>query len=375
MNNKNHKIYIVAGESSGDFLGSSLIQSLDNLSNQSVDFFGIGGSLMENGNNFRSLFPMSELSLMGLFEIIPHIFHLKKRINQTVQHILTTKPDALIFIDSPGFCKRVIKKIKAYSLDVPIFYYVAPSVWAWRPKRAKKLAELVDHLFCLFPFEPNYFIKEGLDATFVGHPLTEIADDLYPKDSNKILILPGSRKSEINNLLPIFLKVANNIKQDLTEFYLPTPPHLKEYVESFIKESSVKVNVIVDQLEKNQIFKTSSLAIAASGTVSLELAKYKIPHVIAYKVHPLTAFIGRFLIKIPYFALPNIIAQKEIVPECMQERCTVKDITNAFSQLKSLNSEELHNAYQQVVCPVKESTPSLLCAKIVYEKIKTKDKN
>lgn len=357
-------LYIIAGEASGDFLGANLIKALKE-KDPHVIVCGIGGKRMQE-QGLKSLFDMQELSVMGIFEIIPQVFNLLKRINQTVQDIKTIKPDAVICIDSPGFCKRVLNKIAV--LPCKKYYYVAPSVWAWRPKRAEVLAKLVDHLFCLFPFEPPYFTKYGLPTTFVGHPLLEKMPESMEKDKDAILLLPGSRRREIKTLLPLFLDVATLIKNKVctnAQFYLPTLPHLVEDVQEIIRKYDVHIHVVSEN--HDVFFKKATFALASSGTVSLELCMYQVPHVIAYKVSSLTAFLLRFLIKIPYAALPNILAGKQLVPECIQENCNVDQIYQAFLTLKPETALDLHQTFCMLKSAHPTKTPSDLCADIILE--------
>lgn len=378
------KIYLIAGESSGDALGASLIKSLKEKKSD-VIFLGIGGPLMED-EGLISLFPMKELAMMGIFEILPHIFKLLKRIKETVSHIVAEQPDVIITIDSPSFCKRVIaqvrKRLKQSSVFIKkpyFFHYVAPSVWAWRPGRAKKIAKLADHLFCLLPFEPSYFKPHGLDATFVGHQLT--SDFEYNKEKRNdcvnILILPGSRKGEIEKLLPIFLAVMkriqkNNLFNKSVHFILPTLPHVRELVSSILAQHCMLKDVqLVESFSlKKNAFEQSHFAMAASGTVSLELSKYAIPHIIAYKINSITAFLLRFLLKTPYVALPNILSQNEIVPECLQKNCHEDYIYDRFKDL--VEKENIPQLLQDIFLKLKApggQSASDICADIIYKKI------
>ena len=380
-------LYIITGEASGDFLGAELIKSLRK-KDSTIQIIGIGGPLIEE-QGLKSLFPMSEFSLMGLFEILPQIWMLLKRVSQTVDHIIETQPDAVITIDSPGFCKRVVRLVKKrlkkqhIEKNIKFYHYVAPSVWAWRPKRAKKIAKLVDHLFCLLPFEPPYFHKHGLKATFIGHQLVSDIDRVNnEKEKNcfNVLLLPGSRKSEINTLLQTFLNVVKRIQKEKlfdkpVRFLLPTLPHLKEMVADTVVQNNLQkeVEIVIDHLKKDHLFSNAHFALAASGTVSLELAKFRIPHIIAYKVNFFTAFILRFLITTEYKALPNILAKKEIVPECIQEKCTEDYIFEQFKKIIKNNelSSELHKAFLQI-SPPSDMSSSMLCADVILGDIKNR---
>jgi lipid-A-disaccharide synthase len=322
-------IYIIAGEASGDFLGAQLIKALKKHAPQ-IEVAGIGGSLMEQ-EGVKSLFPMHELSLMGLVEILPHAFHLMRRINQTVQDIIEKQPAVVVTIDSPGFCLRVAKKLKKQT-KIPIVHYVAPSVWAWREGRARKLAKKVDHLLTLFPFEPPYFEKYGLKTTFVGHPLIEQeikSDPTFrerhhiPAEATLLSLLPGSRKGEIDRLLPIFLEAAQLLTKDFPslQIVIPTLPHLFNVLVKYMEKSYLPITVVETPGEKYAAFFASDAALAASGTVSLELAICNLPMVIAYKLSPVTHFIVKRLVKIKNACLVNILLGKSIVPEKLQDDC------------------------------------------------------
>jgi lipid-A-disaccharide synthase len=274
------RIFIIAGEASGDFLGAQLLRSLQK-TNPQLEIYGIGGQQMED-SGLHSLFPMADLSIMGISEIVPHFFKILKRLKQAKQAIKELQPDVLITIDSPGFCLKIAKYAK--QLGIPVVHYVAPSVWAWRAGRAKKLAKQIkiDHLLCLLPFEPPYFTIHGLPATFVGHPVTEVAlpDDTnfrnthqISKEATLICLLPGSRKNEVQMHLQIFLKAV--AKLPLTrriEVVIPTLPHLVPYILPLLQDAAVSVKLVTSIEEKWQAFMQSSIALAASGTVSLEQA-------------------------------------------------------------------------------------------------------
>ncbi len=329
------KIFLIAGEASGDFLGARLMQALRQEAGDSVEFYGVGGAGMEQ-QGLQSIFPMQELSVMGLWEIIPHIPRILRRIGQTVAEIRRIRPDAVVTIDSPGFNKRVAKKIRGDG--IPMIHYVAPSVWAWRPGRAKVMASLFDHLLCLLPFEPPYFTREGLGATFVGHP---IAEQILPKPQDKtpgtkaLCLLPGSRRKEIETMLPVFLESYRLLryKNPGLGARLVTLPHLKGLVHGYTKISGLPVDVSDDMDKKFDIFQNCDVALAASGTVSLELAHAGVPCVIAYKVSKVTEFILKRLLKIRSVTLTNIVLGKDSVAEFLQDAATPQNLANAIEDL------------------------------------------
>ena len=331
------KIFIIAGEDSGDKLGSAIIDSLREAFDGSINFVGIGGNGMMN-RGLDSIFPMSDLSVMGLVEIALQYPNLKNRLNQTIQSILDEKPDILLTIDAPEFCFRVAKKIKLSNKNIPIAHYVAPSVWAWRPKRAKKISEFVDHILALFPFEPRYFRDVGIKCDFVGHPIVtesladeesiaEFKNEYSLADEPIILCLPGSRKSEIDRLMPVFGETLEKFSNILpsARFVLPSTPNIYEYSKKYL--GSMPKDVIFLSPEKIGIdkylkfkkasFKISSLALAASGTVSLELAANNTPMVIGYDMGFLSRQIIGLMLKTETVNLVNLITGNRNIPECL----------------------------------------------------------
>ena len=370
-------IYLIAGEASGDFLGARLIKSLKEIS-PDLNFLGVGGPLMQ-AEGFTSLFPMQELSLMGLTEILPHVFHILKRIRQTASDIIQQKPDVVVTIDSPGFCLRVARKIKQRT-QIPIIHYVAPTVWAWREGRAKKLASQVDHLLTLFPFEPPYFQRHKLPTTFVGHPLTEQrieADSTFKKrhkitaDKTVLTILPGSRVGEVNKLFPIFMETAKLLSNKTKNLHLiiPTLPHLLPLLSETLKATKLPYT-IVDSSDKYAAFFASNAALAASGTVCLELAFAGLPMVIAYKVSSITYFIIKRLVKIKNACLINILLDKTVVDEKLQHNCTAKQLTESLEEILITKTKEMKKDLLEAtnrLYPNAPDTPSMLAAKIVIK--------
>ena len=331
------KIFIIAGEDSGDKLGSAIIHSLREKLDNPPSFVGIGGTAMTN-HGLNSIFLMSELSVMGFVEIAYNYKNLKKRLDQTVSAILDEKPDILLTIDSPEFCFRVAKKVKVVNKSIPIVHYVAPTVWAWRPKRARAISNYIDHVMALFPFEPPYFHRVGLSCDFVGHPIVseEIATDknildlkkeLSLSDEPTILCLPGSRKSEIDRLMPTFgeslIKFSRLIPN--ANFILPSTPHLYEYSKQYLKFlpsntvflSPEEIGVEKYLAFKKASFKISNLALAASGTVSLELAANNTPMVIGYDMSYFSRQIVQLMMLTNTVTLVNLITGNRHIPECI----------------------------------------------------------
>lgn len=338
------KIYIIAGEASGDRLGADLMRALG-LMSPDVEFVGIGGAEM-TAAGLTSLYPMEELSVMGLVEVIKHYPRLKRRLNETVQDIIDHRPDVVLTIDSPDFCLRVARQVKE-KLGVKTIHYVSPSIWAWRPKRAEKLKGVIDHVMTLLPFEPAYLHKEGIAATHVGHPLahTPIYSDAqieatlarYDLRSAPLLFLPGSRRSEVMRLLPHFLQVdAHFAKAGLCTALISTPA-MAPVIREECRKAGASIAIIdhATRMEKEQLFQSAQAALAASGTVTLELAAARTPMVVAYDMSWLTMRIMRYMALIDTVTLVNIITQTRIVPEFLGPQCRAQNIIPALDALLS----------------------------------------
>ena len=329
------KIFVIAGEDSGDKLGSAIIDGLIKAIDVPPKFIGIGGHGMVS-RGLEPIFPMSELSVMGFLEIASQYKNLKKRLNQTVSSILDENPDVLLTIDAPEFCFRVAKKIKSLNKNIPIVHYVAPSVWAWRSNRAKKISHFIDHVLALFPFEPGYFHDVGVGCDFVGHPIVsesiadqedinELKKEYTLADEPIILCLPGSRKSEIDLLMPVFGKTLEKFSNILpnARFILPSTPNVYEYSKRFL--DCMPKDIIFLTPEKTGVekylkfkkasFKISNLALAASGTVSLELAANNTPMVIGYDMRFFSRQIVGFMLKTDTVNLVNLITGNRNIPE------------------------------------------------------------
>ncbi|MCB2081394.1 MAG: lipid-A-disaccharide synthase [Rickettsiales bacterium] len=348
------RIYLIAGEASGDALGAKLMHALRECL-PDIEFTGIGGTRMRK-EGLNSLFPMEELSLIGFAEIIPHIPQLLKRIKETVNHILDNKPDILITIDAPGFNKRVVQQLRKRSNNLPkIVHYVAPSVWAYKPKRAETMAKLFDHLLVLLPFEPPYFKEVGLPCTFVGHPIVEEpirggdghafrAKYTIPETAPILLILPGSREGELQRLLPVFRMTLAQLQVKFPELHgvVLATPAFQERLEEEIKEWTQPTHVIASPEDKAGALAASTLALAKSGTITLELAMAGIPMVVAYKVNPVSAWMLRRMIRVPYVNLINIIRKETVIPELLQEACTPESLTEALGTLLEDDTKREH---------------------------------
>jgi lipid-A-disaccharide synthase len=326
------KIYIIAGEDSGDNLGAKLITQLKELSGESLELYGVGGMKMAE-SGLKSLFPMREISLIGFVEIIPHLPNLLARIRQTVEDIKRIKPDVVITIDAPGFNKRVAKILKKEAPEIKRVHFVAPTVWAYKPKRAKKMADLFHHLLVLLPFEPPYFEAENLPTTFTGHPVFEDFKTYTAEEKLEIRkrfslepaapfisLLVGSRAGEVKKLLPVYIDTIALIKKEIPNAkfaFLVTGNHVSTIRERVANLADVQV--VSGELDKKQLLQVSNAALVKSGTISLEVAAAAVPMVITYKVSPLSAFMLRRMIKVKYVTLVNIIKDSPIIPELLQE--------------------------------------------------------
>ena len=344
------RVFLIAGEASGDRLGAALMEGL--LSLGEMEFDGIGGPLMQ-ARGLQSRFDMTELSVMGLVEILPKYAHLKRRIRETAEAVIGARPDVLITIDSPDFCLRVAKLVKAKS-DVRTVHYVAPSVWAWRAGRAAKMARVIDHVLALLPFEPPLMEAAGMECDFVGHPVVaerqasdaEVAAFRQKHDLGDapiLLVLPGSRAGEVARLAPIFGQALRPIltKRPTLRLVLPTVPGVADMVRAQVSDWP-QMPVILDPsdmsraaqaTEKASAFKAADIALAASGTVSLELAAAGTPMVIAYDTNPVTRAIMRAMIKVDTVTLVNLVSETRAVPECLGRDCTPDRIAAALRQV------------------------------------------
>ncbi len=336
-------IFLLAGEPSGDALGGRLMAALARLTGGRVRFVGIGGPAME-ARGLASLFPMEELSVMGLAEVLPRAPHLWRRMGETASAIRATRPDAVVTIDAPSFCSGVWRRLGR--TEARLIHYVAPTVWAWRPGRARHLARRIDHLMCLLPFEPPFFEREGLKASFVGHPVVETgarradgsafrAAHRIPSDATTLSVLPGSRRGEVARMLPPFGAAVTRLAArdpDLVVL-VPTVPAVAEEVRWAIAPWPARTMRIQDEAEKYAAMAASNAALAASGTVALELALARVPSMIAYKVNPLTAAILRRLVRVEHVNLVNILLGREAVPELLQADCTPDRLAAALTRL------------------------------------------
>jgi lipid-A-disaccharide synthase len=333
------RLFLIAGEPSGDRLGAALMAGLKTL-HPDVSFHGVGGPLMQ-AEGLYSLFPMEELSVMGIAEVLPKYLHLKRRIRETAAAALADLPAAMISIDSPDFCLRVAAIVKAARPDLRTIHYVAPSVWAWRPGRAAKMARVIDHVLALLPFEPPYMTAAGMSCDFVGHPV--VAEALAtPEETARlagegplILALPGSRRGEVSRLAPVIGQVLGLVKaaHPKARVALPTVRGVADLVRDLSADWPIAPQIIEDKVLKRAAFAAADVALAASGTVSLELAANGCPMVIAYDLHPISLWLMRRAALIDTVTLVNLVSDSRAVPEFIGERCRADLIAPALLAL------------------------------------------
>lgn len=348
------RFFLVAGEPSGDLLGGALMEGLRELRHGDVAFDGVGGPLMA-AQGLSSRFPMSDLSVMGLAEVLPRAPLLLRRVRETAEAACDARPDALVTIDSPDFCLRVAAKVRRQRPDLRIIHYVAPSVWAWRPGRAAKMARWVDHVLALLPFEPPFMEAAGMTCDFVGHPVAaeeraatpaeaaEARKSLGVEHDRPLLVaLPGSRAGEVARLAPIFAEVIRRLRASRPDLavVVPAAGGVVEAVGALLPPDAEGWPKIVaptgsarDEAEKRAVFRAADAALAASGTVSLELAAEDTPMVVAYKVNPVTAAMVRRLVRVDTVTLVNLVTETRVVPEFLQQDCTPDLITPALAAL------------------------------------------
>ena len=338
------KIFLIAGEPSGDVLGGRLMAALKRQGSFEVEFYGIGGECMKE-EGLKSLVPIQDLSIMGIAEVVPKFLKLRRLVLNTANVINYLSPNLLITIDSPSFCFGVLKRVKK-SHQIKRVHYVAPSVWAWRPGRIQKFAREFDHLLTLLPFEPNYFIPSGLPTTFVGHAVVESNLDgfdgrqfreRYNLDPNAALlcVLPGSRLGEVRRHMKPFRDAVLLLKRNIPtlNIVIPTLSNLVHEIREEVKEWDIGVIVVEGQKEKFNSMAASNVALAASGTVTLELAMMRVPCVIGYRVNLITSWLVRILIRIKFANLVNILLDQEVVPEFIQGNCSGKKLAVGLEKL------------------------------------------
>lgn len=334
-------IFLVATEESGDRLGAALMRELRARLHGHVRFAGVGGREMQ-GEGLDSLFPIEELSIIGLAAVVKQLRPILRRIRETADAAIAAAPDILIIIDSPDFTHRVAKRVRVRAPNIPIVDYVSPTVWAWRPGRARKMRAYVDQVLAILPFEPAaHRDLDGPPCTFVGHPLTERIASLRPDAAEQqrrdaappvLLVLPGSRRGEIRHHMMVFGETLGRLHADGIAFepVLPTMPHLREMIELGVRGWPVQPRIVVGEDAKRAAFRVARAAFAKSGTVTLELALAQVPMVAAYKAGTLEAWIVRRAIRSSSVILANLVVGENVVPEFIQEDCAPDKLAPAL---------------------------------------------
>jgi len=378
-------VFLIAGEPSGDMLGATLMQALA-AARPDLTLSGIGGPAMQK-EGLNSLFPMEDITAMGVNAVLRKLPLILRRIRQTANEVIEQRPQALVLIDSPDFTLRVAKKVRRAAPDIPILLYVSPTVWAWRPGRAKAMRPHVDHIMALLPFEPAAHLRlGGPPCTYVGHPLLEERAQLRPSaneaarrasDPPLLLALPGSRRSEIQHLAGLFGEALGETVKQIgpCEIIVPTVPAVEERVRAAVALWPVPARVVSDSADKRAAFRQARAALAASGTVSLELALAGVPGIIAYRGGAIEAFVARKLVKVPSIVLANLVLGEQVMPEILQDEATPKALAQALvaitreGQERNRQSEAFSRIDQAM--SVGEDMPSQNAARIVLGHLRT----
>jgi lipid-A-disaccharide synthase len=344
--NTGRKIFLIATEESGDRLGANLMKVLRQRLGGAVQFEGVGGRAMAT-EGLTSRFPIEELSIIGLAAVVRQLPAIMRRIRETADAVIAAQPDILVIIDSPDFTHRVARRVRARAPHIPVVDYVSPTVWAWRPGRARAMKPYIDHVLALLPFEPDTYEQlHGPPCSYVGHPLTEQIGQLRPNVEEQgrrdakppvLLILPGSRRSEIKHHMTAFGMTLTRLDAEGVAFeaVLPTMPHLEEAISAALKFWKIQPRVVIGEDEKRAAFRTAHAALAKSGTVTLELALSGVPMVAAYRTGAMEAFVLRRAIRVNSVILANLVVGENVVPEFLQENCRSERLLPALRDVLS----------------------------------------
>jgi lipid-A-disaccharide synthase len=335
-------VYVVAGEQSGDLLGARLIAALRAASPR-LRFAGVGGPRMAE-QGVQTLFPMQELAVMGLVEVLPRLHRLRRRLAETVADVLARRPAVLVTIDSPGFTLRLLRRL--HGKGIRRVHYVAPQVWAWKERRVRSFPGLWDRLLCLFPFEPEFFASHGLEAVFVGHPVLQSGVDggsaarfrathSVPENAPVLVLMPGSRRSEASRLLPVFAATLSLLAPKLPNLVpvIPTAPAVAGIVREASGGWTRPPLVVSDLTDKHDAYAAAAAALTKSGTSTLELALAGVPMAVTYRINPVSAMLAAHMLRIPHVAMVNILAGRAVVPELLQRDCTPQKLAAVVSRL------------------------------------------
>ena len=343
------KIFIVTGEPSGDKIASSVILELKKI-NPNIEYLSVGGSHLQS-LDIKTIFDLKDITYLGFTSVLFNIFKIRKRINTTVEEIIKFKPDILFTVDSPDFTLRVSERVKKINKNIKTIHYVAPQVWVWRKNRVKKMKKFIDHILLLFNFEKKYFDVENINNTFVGHPLLQtqnigktVLNNLISKDKKIISLFPGSRNSETNVLLPIFIDFIKlmNAKFSDFSFVFHATHNNKNLIINKVKDYNIdNIDIISDEDIKLQTLIESTFAVSKSGTISLQISNANIPSIIVYKLNFINFMIFKFLVNVKFANIINIINDREVIPELLQNECNAGEIYRSVTYL--LKKPELIN--------------------------------
>jgi lipid-A-disaccharide synthase len=388
MDRREPLVFIVSGEASGDNLAGRLMAALKRETGGRIRFAGVGGPQSER-QGLESLFPMSDLSVMGLAEVLPHLPRIIARLNQTTAAARRLKPDAVVTVDSPGFCLRLAHHLRGSG--IPVIHYVAPQLWAWGPFRARKLKKRIDHIMALLPFEVPFFAKFGIPCTYVGHPAIDVGAEHgngpafrtrhgLAADAPVLAVLPGSRAGEVRRMLPVFGGALTKLKDKYPDLRIVIP--VVDSVAHVVRDITrtwplTSVLIIIDMAERFDAFAAANAAMAKSGTVTLELALADVPMVVAYRISPASAFLVRRMgVAVEHASLVNLLAGRQVVPERLQEDCTPEDLAETVDDI--LGSEQIRaeqrQAFKEVVKALGDRVPSPSdrAAKVVLDIVRGK---
>ena len=373
------KIFVLTGEPSGDKLASKVITNLKS-SKPNIEYLSVGGEYLK-ALGIKSLYDLNEVTYLGFTKVLLNIFKIKKKIDETVNKIIEFNPDVLFSVDSPDFTLRVAERVKKLKSNIKTIHYVAPQVWVWREHRVKKLKHFLDHILLLFPFEKQYFDKENISCTFVGHPLLEDNEknkidikNVISEDKKIISIFSGSRTSEINVLTPILFKFIKMMKEKYNDihFIFHTTNEHRETVKNLISKENIKnCDVISDEKIKSYILKKSMFAVAKSGTISLEICNANVPSIIIYKINFINFFIVKMLVKVKFANIINIAADKEIIPELLQGKCNAKNVFNKVDEFLTnpdLSTNQI-NQFKEIIKDFKTDKSSDLASSVLINSL------
>jgi len=381
-------LMLVCGEPSGDQLGGQLMAALHTLAGDNIKITGVGGLAMQ-AQGLKTLFPLNDTAVMGLREVIPKIPKILARVRQARDFALATRPDAIVLIDSPDFTHRIARAIKRADPRITTINYVAPQVWATRAYRARTMAKYFDLVLALLPFEAPFFEKHGLKSVFVGHPVIERAARMKGGEALRsrfgiapqtpvLALLPGSRTNEIRFILPAFRAAMTLVAKRVTGVVtlLPTVPHVAAHVRAATKDWPTPLHIIENEADKFAAFNAANAALAASGTVTTELALSRTPFVAAYRLGAVTYALGRWMFKLPYFTLVNLLLERMAVPEFLQSQASPENLADAVvglltnSDIAARQTADLEEAAHRL--GEGGAPPSIRAARAILEFVGTK---